>query len=272
VLFKLIWDFLQAGDVVLGDRAFASFASIAHLKNQGVDVVFRLSAVRPVDFRSGKRLGKNDALFLWSRPLQCTKNMTLDQLHALPPTLQVRIVSFRITQRGFRTQNVTLVTTLLDPILYPADSLAELFFRRWMIELRFRDIKTTLRMEMLSCKSPAMIEKEILMFFILHNLIRHLIWESAEKYHLDIGRLSFKGSLDLLINATPFFAHSKPGSHASKTIYCSMLSFIAEDILPHRPDRTEPRCIKRRPKPYQLLTKPRHLMREIPHRGKKRAP
>lgn len=269
MLFKLIWDFFQAGEVILADRAFVSYAALAQLKIRRVEVVFRLSAIRPVDFRKGQRLGKNDALFLWRRPLQRTPNMTLAELHALPPTLQVRIVRFRVAQPGFRTQNMTLVTTLLDPVAYPADALAELFFQRWRVALRFRDLKTTLRMEMLSCKSPAMIEKEILMFFILHNLIRHLIWKSAEKYQLKIWQLSFKGALDLLINAAPFWMPTQPGSRASKAIYQMMLAFIAEDILPHRPGRIEPRCIKRRPKPYQLLTKPRHLMREIPHRGKK---
>lgn len=270
-LFKLLWDFFQVGDVLLADRAFVSYASIAHLKNRGVDVVFRLSAVRPVDFRRGKRLGKNDAIFTWLRPLQCTKNMTLDELRSLPPTLVLRILRFRVTQRGFRTRSVTLVTTLLDPATYPPEALAQLFYQRWTIELSFRDIKISMRMEMLSCKSPAMIEKELLMFFIVHNLIRHLIWQSAEKYQLKIRQLSFKGALDLLINAAPFFLNTKLGSCASKAIYNTLLAFIAEDLLPHRPDRIEPRCIKRRPKPYQLLTKPRHLMREIPHRGKIRA-
>ena len=269
VLFKFIWDFFQAGEIVLADRAFASYAAVAHLKDRKVDVVFRLSAVRPVDFRKGKRLGKNDAIFLWHRPLQCTKNMTREELAALPQTLLVRILRFRVTQPGFRTESVTLVTTLLDPAAYPPEALAQLFYQRWAIELCFRNIKSTMGMEMLSCKSPTMIEKEILMFFITHNLIRHLIWQSAQKYQLRIWQLSFKGALDLLINAAPFFAHSKPGSRTTKDIYDTMLAFIAEDLLPHRPGRVEPRVIKRRPKPYQLLTKSRHLMREIPHRGKK---
>lgn len=269
LLFKLIWNFFQAGEIVLADRAFVSYAAIAHLKDREVEVVFRLSAVRAVDFRKGKRLGKNDALFLWHRPLQRTPNMTCEELAALPQTLLVRILRFQVTQPGFRTKTVTLVTTLVDPVAHPPEALAQLFYRRWAIELCFRDIKSTMNMEMLACKSPQMIEKEILMFFITHNLIRHLIWQSAEKYQLHLWQLSFKGALDLLINAAPFFANPKPGSRMAKDIYNTMLAFIAEDVLPLRPGRVEPRVIKRRPKPYQLLTKPRHLMREISHRGKK---
>ncbi|MDD2707782.1 MAG: hypothetical protein PHV34_07200 [Verrucomicrobiae bacterium] len=115
-----------------------------------------------------------------------------------------------------------------------------------------------------------MIEKEITLHFIVHNLILHLIWQSSMKYGVSIWRISFKGSLDILRSAQDHFHHLKPGSRRSREMTQILLRFIAGDLLPSRPGRVEPRCIKRRPKPYQLLIKPRHIMREIPHCGKKR--
>ena len=269
-LLKLILDSFLAGDILLADRAFSSFALIAMAKNKKLDVVLRLSSIRKTNFKDGKSLGKNDALFVWKKPLQRNKGISKKQHRELPDTLTVRILRFDILQKGFRSQSITLVTTLLDPDVYPKAELEKLFFSRWRIELSFRDLKTTLRMEMLRCLTPAMIEKEIAMHFIAYNLIRQIIWKSAAKFKVNIWRISFKGTLDVLRAAQDLFYHLKPGSRRSRQTFNNILSFIADDLIPFRPGRVEPRCIKRRPKPYQLLTKPRHIMKEIPHRGKRK--
>jgi len=267
LLFLRLWEWLQPGDVVLGDRAFCSYAAIFQLQQKKVDVVFRLHQRRPIDFRKGKRLGKNDHLIHWKKPPQRLSTMTPEEFAALPPNLQLRQVRFSILIPGFRTTVITLVTTLLDPQAYPPSALADLFRLRWRIELSFRDLKTTMGMEVLSCLSPTMIEKEISMFFIAYNLIRWLMWQTAVTHRLHISELSFKGSLDLVQSWAWIFWQTQPNSRKSKDIHALLLQRIAQDTLPRRLNRSEPRVVKRRPKPYQLLTKPRRLMKTIPHRN-----
>lgn len=272
LVFRRLWKYLQAGDVLLGDRAFCSFLAIRRLQQQGVDVVFRLHQCRPVDFRKGTRLGKNDHLITWKKPPQRTQTMPAQDFASLPPQIRLREVRFSIHARGFRATLITLVTTLLDPVGYPPEALAQLFRLRWKIELSFRDLKTTLGMEVLKCLSPAMIQKEILMFFIAHNLLRHLMWQAALTQRLHIAQLSFKGTLDSIQSWTWTFFTTRPRSRPSRTRFRLLLRIIAEDLLPYRPNRSEPRVLKRRPKPFQFLTKPRRLMKEVQHRGKYRKP
>jgi hypothetical protein len=272
LVLRCLWEHLTAGDVILGDRAFCSFLAIYRLQQQGVDVVFRLHQARLVDFRKGTRLGKNDHLITWKKPRQPPPTMSPEDFASLPPEILLREVRFSIPIRGFRTTVVTLVTTLLDPMAYPPEALAQLFRLRWKIELSFRDLKTTLGMEVLSCLSPAMIQKEIFMFFIAHNLVRQLMWQAAATHRLHIAELSFKGTLDSIQSWTWTFFATRPHSRPSRVRFRLLLQIIAHDRLPDRPNRTEPRVLKRRLKPFQLLTKPRHLMKEVQHRGKYRKP
>ena len=159
---------------------------------------------------------------------------------------------------GFRTQSLVVVTTLTDPIRYPATEIAKLYLRRWAVELFFRDIKITLGMDVLRCQTPTMIRKEIVMHAIAYNIIRALMQHAAALYHVPIERLSFKGAVDTLrqwvdtLNAV----HDKPREQAR--LFNQLLQILAEDTVPYRPDRTEPRVRKRRPKAYPLMTHPRH--------------
>lgn len=263
-LFAKLWRWLSPGDVILADRAFCSFMTIALLSKRNVDCVFRLHQARSSDFRKGKRLGENDRLIRWKKPLQRTATMTKKTFRSLPPEIVLRQLKFFISVPGFRTKTILLITTLIDHKIYSASSLSELFRKRWNIELFFRDIKTTMGMEVLRSQSPSMALKELSVFLIAYNLIRFTMFEAAKKGSLSVQSISFKGTVDLLTACTWLF-HQR---HSTKRLRRTLLLLIASDPLLHRPDRSEPRAQKRRPKPYQYLSAPRHLMVVTPHRDK----
>ena len=184
----------------------------------------------------------------------------------------VRLVRTIITARGFRTREVTIATTLLDPRLYPADAIRELYARRWNIELHFAQIKTTLEMDVLRCHKPQMIEKELQIHLIAYNLVRALMQKAAHLHDVPLERLSFKGSLDALRHSAQVIHASAQQPRKQAELINRLLQDIAADLVPHRLGRLEPRARKRRPKNYQLLTHPRREMKVTAHRQKYRAP
>lgn len=257
-LFRKLFSFFRPDDIVLTDRGFCSYVDIALLLRGGVDSVMRLHQARLNDLRYGKRLGLHDRLVTWQKPIQRPQGCLLVDWRRAPQTLTLRQVFVSITIPGFRTQSLVVVTTLTDPVRYPADEIAKLYLRRWSVELFFRDIKITLGMDVLRCQTPDMIRKEIIMHAIAYNLIRALMQQAASLYHVPIERLSFKGTVDTLrqwvapLNA----AADKPREQAR--LIDQLLQILAEDIVPLRPKRAEPRVRKRRPKAYPLMTFPRH--------------
>jgi IS4 transposase len=138
----------------VADRGFSSYVLLALLLARGVFSVSRLHQARPADLRKGKRLGKNDRLFTWLKPLQKPRWLPQCWWKKIPAQLTVRVIRFNLSCPGYRPESVTLVTTLLDPQQYPARDIAQLYTRRWNIELWFRDIKTSMGMEVLRCKAP----------------------------------------------------------------------------------------------------------------------
>jgi hypothetical protein len=222
---------------------------------KGVDVVMRAHQARTL---KGRRMS-------WARP-QRQETWTKSLWAELPVELAVRIVRFRVAVPGFRTQEVVLVTTLLDEKAYPDAALAALYRRRWAVELCFREIKTTLGLDVLRCQTPELVEKEVWLQAIAYNLVRAVMLEATWVHGVDLGRLSFKGTVDTLRQWTPLFA---PSLFAFKRARAELLRIIASDPVPLRPDRSEPRARKRRPKSYQLLTKPRHAMVVSPSRALK---
>lgn len=267
-LFRTLWDTaLDEGDVLVADRGFCSFAALAGLLSRGVDSLMRLPEKRMRKV-IGAMLPKSknfDVLLSWKRPAQRPTTLTPEEFALLPEAIPVRVVRYTIAHAGFRTQCVTLVTTLLDPSITAAD-LAELYYRRWSIELHFREIKIHLHMDVLRCLCPDMIERELRMHFIAYNLIRCVMQKAALTHDVQLPRISFKGCLDSVRQ----FANASAGAeNKPKTISAmvdEMLLAIARDTLPLRPFRCEPRVRKRRPKNYRLLTKPRHQMGPLPHR------
>jgi hypothetical protein len=275
-LSQTLWPTIKKDDLVLADRNFGSWTNLATFKAQQADGLFRLHASRNADFRQGRYLGRNDRLLTWAKPRKRPANMTPEQWQSLPATLTVRLVRFRVLTANGRTKKITLVTTLTDPVLWPLELLAALYARRWKIELFLDDIKTTLHMDMLSCLSPAMIHKELEMHLIAYNLIRSIMGQAACVCHAPLDRLSFKGTLDTARQYSQIIAQVPP-SHRKvrQAIYADMLAVIAEDQVPERPDRFEPRCLKRRPKRYPFMKRPRRELRaarldHLPARNKRR--
>jgi hypothetical protein len=254
-LARQLISWIQPGEVVLADRGFSGWGFMALLQRKGVDVVMRLHQARLV---KGRKMA-------WKRP-QRKEGWTQSLWAELPEELTVRLVRLRVSVPGFRTHQVVLVTTLLDEAAYPDSAIAELYRRRWAVELFFRDIKTVLGMDVLRCCSPELIEKELWMQVFGYNLVRALILEAAWSYSVPVDRLSFKGTVDALRQWTPLLA---PTVFAAKAARQELLRIIAADQVPLRPSRSEPRVRKRRRKDYQLMTKPRRQMLVSPSRSRK---
>jgi hypothetical protein len=266
LLRKLLGQF-KAGDLALADRGFSSDWLLALLLGREVHRVFRLHWARPADLRQGRRLGKKDRLVVWQKPPQRPRSLPGSLWKAIPEQLELRVLRYTLPTRGFRSQAVTLVTTLVDPKTYPARELAQLSLRRWRIELWFRDIKTTMGMEVLRCKSPAMVQKELERHFIAYNLIRSLMVKAGAVHRVALEALSFKGAVDALRPFSAALAQARSGKK-HKELFARLLEVIALDRLPERPGRREPRAVKRRPKPHPLLNRPRRQFKEVSHRNR----
>lgn len=259
LLQKLLGCF-QKGDVVLADRGFSSFANLAVLRARGVDAVLRLHHFRKLDWRSGRRLGRRDRVVRWRKGPCQGQLWTRAQWDELPEDLEVRVVEIPVAVPGFRTQKLVLVTTLLDEPEFSAAELGRLYFRRWAVELFFRDIKQTLGMDVLRCQTPGMVEKEIVMHALAYNLIRALMQDIARHQGAGCPGLSFKGTVDALRQWQELFESSGPAPRRLRRLRQMFYEAVAGDPLLVRPDRSEPRAVKRRPKNFRLLTQPRHQM------------
>lgn len=267
-LLHRLLDFLRPGDLVLADRGFSCYTLLALLWRKKIPALLRLHHARSADLRQGKRLGKQDRLVVWRKPKDWERRYLSQVLwRCLAPELSVRILRYTLRRPGFRTRSLTLVTTLLDPQLYPAEQLALLYARRWQIELWFRDLKTSMGMDVLRCQSPKMVHKELEMFFIAYNLVRCLMLRAATDHQADLQRLSFKGTVDAIRQFAAALAQARSRKKQREVIH-ELYRTIAADSVPDRPGRREPRAVKRRPNPCQYLTKPRHLFRDSQHRNR----
>ncbi len=267
-LLHRLLDLFKPGDLVLADRGFCCYTLLALLWRKGVPALLRLHQARSADLRQGKGLGKNDRLVVWKKPDNWQRRYLPQALwKCLAPELSVRILRFSLRRPGFRTRSVTLLTTLLDAQRYPAEQLALLYARRWQIELWFRDLKTSMGMDVLRCLSPKMIHKELEMFFVAYNLIRCLMLQASRHYQVQLQRLSFKGTVDGTRQFALALAQAR-SAKKQKELISKLLETIAADLVPHRPGRREPRAVKRRPNPCAWLTKPRHKFKDSQHRNR----
>jgi len=249
---------LRPGDLILGDRYFANYWIIALARLLHLDVVFRQHQLRKVDFRKGRRLGQNDHVITCKKP-QRPKWMSRALYDSLPATLTLRELRLRVPKGKNRTKEIVVVTTLLDAGRYAKGELETLYLRRWQAELFLRSLKTTLQMDVLRCKTPPMVRKELWAHFLIYNLIRTAMAQASETYHCQPWQISFKGAVQALSAFGGFWPSGQltdPDAY-----YRSMLYAIAEHRVGHRPDRMEPRAKKRRPKPHRLLTEPRDQAR-----------
>lgn len=272
-LLREQWSTFKAGDVFLGDKGFCSYFDISSFIDRGVDSVITLAQRLPAtETTAVKVLGEDDLLITWKKPYRSNKSsFSLHDWKGLPEKLQLRQIRVYVDQPGFRTKGFYIVTSLLDADKYPAKDIAALYLKRWDVELFFRDIKTTMGMDILRCKSPEMVKKEITMYFIAYNCIRRLMLDAIGKTGLDRSRISFKGSVQAVRQWEPFLVQIKSCREQKMRLMTSLYQSIISYIVPERPGRQEPRCKKRRPNSYQLLTRPRHEMVEIKHRSRYRA-
>jgi hypothetical protein len=263
---------MREGDILLADRGFASFAHLALLFMRNMHAVFRCHQKQIVSFRVDRkhtkgskpkkglprsryvrRLGRWDQVVEYTKPKEIPAWMDKETYQGLPDRILVRELRYLTRQRGFRTKVITLVTTLLDPAAYPADELAKLYLSRWQIEVNFRHLKTTMGMEEMHCQTVAGVTKELYMFAIAYNLVRLVMLEASARQGVPLDRISF-------VDALRWLRDSKPGSDLGPLL-----------VNPLRLNRLEPRAVKRRPKEYDRLNKPRQELRKALARKKKDA-
>ena len=268
-LFRQLWDNFQAGDVALADTGFCSYGDFYYLGLRGVDCVMPNHQKRKVGLDMIKRLGKGERLVEWHKG-PCPRWLTEEEWRDVPDRLRVREITTHVDLPGYRTEKLVTVTTLLDRRKFPKAAIEELYRRRWMAELWLRDIKTALGMEILRCQTPDMVEKELWMHLIAYNLIRATMNHAARTHHVSNERISFKGTVATIRQWVPLLSAIDLSPRERIRNRERMLHYIARDSVPMRPGRREPRARKRRPKNYQLLTKPRRIFVETPHRGRKR--
>lgn len=264
--FKLIKN-LNQGDVLLGDRAFCSYDLIAKILERGAHIVMRLhqSRARFIDMRNGKCLGLGDREVVWKKPpFRPNGGPSREVWKSLPQSIRLRIVKSRAKNREGKWTDYYVVTSLLDPWEYPSHDITELYLKRWEIELRFRDYKSTLGMEKLEVKTPDAARKALAISILAHNLLRLFMTQGAKVNEICVSKISFKGALDLVLNFR-YLGHQK-----GKEVIQKLFELVGATQVIKRPGRQEPRAQKRRHKNFQLLTKPRKIFREIQHRGKNR--
>lgn len=241
---------LSAGDILLGDRYFAGYWDIAFWLRQGVDVITRLPRSRTVDFRRGVQQGPGDVRITWDKTAR-PDWLTPEEAREYPDTLTLRAVRVRVAQRGFRTRVVIVLTTLLDPVAYPAAELAEVYRRRWQAELNLRSLKTHLGMEQLRAKHPETVRKEFAMHLIAYNCVRRVGAEAARAGAVAAWSISFKGAQQALNEFLPRLHHTRLEE------WLHHLVALAGQLRVDRRDRIEPYATKQRPKEYPVLKEPR---------------
>jgi Transposase DDE domain len=256
---------LEKGDILIGDDAFSTYVHLALLLRENLHGLFPVHHARIVDFTKGrpyvkegqaaspgtprsrwiKSLGKEDQLVEYFKPQQKPQWMGQEQFDALPDSMVVREIRRSVCRPGLGKVTVTIVTTLLDAQLYPAKELVELRLRRWDVETNIAHLKTTMKMDVLHCKTEAGVRKELAMFCLVYNLVRLVMLEASRRQEVPVARMSFADTLK-------WMRHARSGEAMPKLI-----------VVPWRPNRVEPRCVKRRPKPYKFLRQPRRVLQEL---------
>jgi hypothetical protein len=255
-LLRTLFSALSRGDIVLADRYYGGWFMLALLRELGVDFVSRLHQLRTADFSRGRRLGEGDHVVSWPKP-ERPAWMDQETYDRLPERLEVREVLVNVEVPGFRAESLVVVTSLLDPKECSRDELADLFRRRWVMELHIRDIKTAMKLEVLRCKTPAMVRQELWTGLLVYNLIRQSLLQSAHESERLPDELSFTATMQMLASSWLLAAVLDGACDAAESLGALRVIHGGSHRVGNRPDRVEPRAVKRRPKPHPLLTKPR---------------
>jgi hypothetical protein len=249
-LLRNIFSCIKKDDIVLGDRYFPNYFLMADLNKIGADGIFRGQGQRHYDFRTGERLGKNDHIVFWKKPNKPTW-MTQDEYDLYPEKIHVR---------EFKVAGNIYVTTFLNQKKYHKKELASIYERRWDVEINLKSIKAIMNMDMLSCKTPDMVKKEIGIHFLAYNFIRIIMAEACVCHDALPWKISFKGTVQLLTTFMPHFLNSN--ARQNKMLYAEMLVLIVKNKVGNRPGRVEPRVIKQRHKPFPTLKCQRSIEKE----------
>lgn len=265
---------LSEKDLLMADRAYCSYEYITRITTQRKgNILMRLHHARHkcLQWTEQETINENECLVTWTKPQQ-PKNSDLSkqQWEALAPTLKLRLIKMHYQARCGTVKELIVVTNLLDHHKYQGKELINLYARRWEIEVKFRDIKTTMGLEIIAVKSPQMAHKTLYIMMIAYNLIRYLMKQASQQIGEPSHHMSYKASLDLISSSQDNFKQVRGQPIKRQKLKEELLELLTSKTLNIRPHRRQPRTIKRRPKPYQLLNKPRHEFKEIPHRGKYR--
>jgi hypothetical protein len=258
-LLRTLLSTVLPGEILLADRYYATYWLLAAAWQNNFDLVCRSHHKRKVDFRKGIKLGALDQIVSYPKPSRRPYWMTAEEYEAAPEFIYVRHLRYQVSQPGFRTRTIVVATTLLNNLACTVDDIANLYRQRWQVEIDIRSLKTHMKMEHLRCMSPEMVRKEIYCHMLAYNLVRRAIVESALIFDKLPRQLSFKGAVQALNAFMSALLANGPNIEAH---YQCLLVTISEHIIGDRPDRIEPRKIKRRPKPYKLLNEPRTRARK----------
>jgi hypothetical protein len=261
-LLRRLWDVLLPGDVLLADSLTSNFTNLVQLQSRGVALVSRLNkAHRTADFRRGRRLGPDDHVVQWRKPTSI-RSLDWQTYKALPESITIRETRIRVRQPGFRTREIVVVTTLLDPQQVTKEDLATLYRARWHNELDLRSLKSSMQMGELRCKTPELVRKEVWAHILAYNLIRTVMAQAAARHGMAPRTISFTGAMQTLEAFQPLLEFGAAQTADSRLgLYHDLLAAIASHRVGDRPDRYEPRLKKRRRNHYDWLTKPRAEMK-----------
>jgi hypothetical protein len=258
-LLRQLWQRFRGGSILLADRYICSYFELALLRQRGIDSVARQHQGRFTDFRRGRRLGSDDHCVEWLKPRR-PEWMDQATYDSLPPSMTMREVRLHVHRPGFRVRQLVVATTLLNAEVYSRDDLVELYRARWHAELDLRSLKETMHMDVLRCKTPELVRKEIWTHLLAYNLIRTVMAQAAVQHGIPPRTISFKGALQTLQAFHPMI------QQAATSELCSLYEHLHNALLNHRvghrPDRYEPRARKRRAKHYPLLTRQRSQARK----------
>jgi DDE family transposase len=250
--FRKIHNRFEPNEIVVADRSFSGWFDLALLQDRWIDVIVRKHQARETDFRRGARLGHDDHLVTWKKPAR-PQWMSVKQYAAMPDELVLREVRIKVAQRGFRSKVIVVVTTLLDDDEFSKEEITELYRRRWQAELNLRSLKALLQMDHLRCKTPHRVRNEFYMHLLAYNLIRRVMALAAAECEIPPWAVSFKGTLQTLNQFLPLLTNS-----ITIDEWCAaLIRCIVVQPVGNRPDRIEPRLVKKRPKQYKWLMKPR---------------
>lgn len=262
------------GDLLIADRAFCSYELIGLLLGRGVQSVMRLHQKREgkLQWRKGRKVGPDSRIVVWARPPKpgaC--GITMEEWERIPETMEIRLVRARGNDRHGKPRTIYIATTLLEAESYPEEEIAALYAERWGIEVKFRDVKSTLGLDFLRVKTPEMARKTLRMIRLAYNLVKALQIEAAQTGAVLVTEIAFKGTLDVIAEFRKGFHGMQNRPRILVRRMLLVVDRLVERIVVQRPGRSEPRAVKRRPKPHQYLTAHRSVFRELLHRSHYRA-